>query len=108
VKGYCKMAQNDKKVVIADSISDLDEKQRKSLSEYHIFLKEIEAGIDQLNNLRDDLNTMVGELSVFFHVKLDDERETVIKATDIRAPKDEGICKAFIEKYGFIDRIKIL
>jgi DNA polymerase III subunit alpha len=108
VKGYCKMAQNDKKAVVADSISDLDEKRSKSLSEYHIFLKEIEASIDQLKNLRDDFNMINGgELSVFFHVKLEDQ-ETVIKASDIKAPKDEGVCKAFLDKYNFIDKIKII
>ena len=109
VKGYLRMGQNGKKNVIAESISDLEEKQQKSLSEYHVFLKEIEADMEELKNFRNDLNGLSGgELSVYFHIRLDEQNETVIKAMDVKAPKDEAICDALKGKYHFIEKIKIL
>jgi DNA polymerase III subunit alpha len=108
LKGYCKMGQNEKKVVVADSIFDLEEKQNKSISEYHVFLKELEIDDELLANFRNDLDTLHGDLSIFFHIKTDEENETVVKAMNTKAPKDESIQKVFIEKYNFIEKIKIV
>ncbi|HPO50464.1 MAG TPA: DNA polymerase III subunit alpha, partial [Spirochaetota bacterium] len=89
IKGYCRAFQQDKKSIVAEALYDLEEKQKNNLSEYHVFLKEIEANIDDLNEFKNDLNGINGSsLSVFFHVKVEDGREMVIKSMDVKAPKD--------------------
>ena len=48
IKGYCRMFQDGKKTIVVETVYDLDQKQKNELSEYHIFIKEIEANIDDL------------------------------------------------------------
>jgi len=108
IKGYCRMFQDGKKTIVVETVYDLDQKQKNELSEYHIFIKEIEANIDDLKNFKNDLNQLNGStLSVYFHIK-EGEDEIVIKSMDVKAPRDSEIMDVFRQKYGFIDTIKIM
>ncbi|HOV13142.1 MAG TPA: DNA polymerase III subunit alpha [Spirochaetota bacterium] len=109
IKGYCRMFQADKKSIVTEAIYDLEEKQKNNLSEYHIFLKEVETNIDELNNFKNDLNQINGaSLSVFFHIKTGEDEEMIIKSMDVKAPKDKEILETFKQKYGFIENIKVM
>jgi hypothetical protein len=101
------MGGNDRKIVVADQIFDLDEQKQRSLSEYHVFVRDLEMSSDELNDFKTDLITLPGELSIFFHIRNDDGEERIIKATEIKAPKGDEFCRMFEEKYSFIEKIRV-
>jgi len=49
-----------------------------------------------------------GSLPIFFHIKTDDNKETIIKSDSIFAPNDEELLAVFMGKYKFIEKINIL
>lgn len=105
--GDCTINKKEEKIVVVKSIEDLDLVQKQNLSEFHVFLEGNETDSESLELFKNDLNDVKGELSVFFHLN-DNGKETVIKAMNIKAPKDDTLCKDFREKYKFIKSIKIV
>jgi DNA polymerase-3 subunit alpha len=107
IKGRVKMKQNDQKMVVAESIEDLGTLKQQSLSEFHVYLKDAEAKSEDLARFKQDLSQGQGTLSLFFHVPVNEDRESVIKATNAKAPCDTSLCDQLANRYTFIDRINI-
>ncbi len=107
IKGNCTTNKRGEKIVIARTIEDLELKKEIKQSEFHIYLNEKETNSNSLNLLKSEFNKFKGELSIFFHI-IDKNNETIIKANNVKAPKDQTLCTNFIKKYNFIKNIKIL
>lgn len=107
INGYCFENKNGDKSVTASLIEDFEKRQYSSLSEFHIYLKDLKIEQDLLKSFKEALSFMNGELSVFFHVN-DHGKDTVIKAQDVKASKDEKAYKNILNKFSFIDKIKIV
>lgn len=107
IKGNCTLNKKEEKIIIARKIEDLELKKESLQNEFHIYLNEKETNNDSLKLLKSELNKYKGELSIFFHIN-DNNNETIIKANNVKAPKDQALCSNFIKKYNFIKNIKIL
>lgn len=107
IRGNCTLNRKGEKTVIAKIIEDLEQKKEIGQNEFHIYIDEKETNKNSLKLLKDDFNKYNGELSIFFHI-IDRNNETIIKANNVKAPKDQALCSNFKEKYNFIKNIKIL
>ncbi|MBN2545904.1 MAG: DNA polymerase III subunit alpha [Spirochaetes bacterium] len=107
INGYCTENKREEKVVVAQTIEELDKIKFNSLSECHIYLKDMEIQKDNLELFKKFLANQNQDLSLFIHC-YDNGRENVIKSMNIKAPKDENIYKNLINNYNFIDKVKII
>jgi len=108
IKGVCKMKKEDGFSYVIEEILDLQKEKEKETSEYHIYLKNVEAKVDELTAFKFDLLNLNGSLPLYFHIKEENGQETIIKSDTIFAPNDQELSLAFVEKYKFIEKIKIL
>ena len=107
IKGNCTLNKRGEKIIIARKIEDLELKRESLQNEFHIYLNEKETNDNSLKLLKSEFTKYKGELSIFFHI-IDKNNETIIKANNVKAPKDQTLCSNFIKKYNFIRNIKIL
>ncbi len=106
IRGYVKMMKNESAVIVGEGISDLEERRLSELKECHVFIKNCNTDERELNEFKNELNQANGELSLFFHLKDNQGRETIIKSADIKVPKDELMTREFVRRYDFIENIK--
>lgn len=109
LKLFCRKNKDDSLALSVESIEDLNEKRLSEVTEFHVYITPNQiADKNELKLFRSDIDSMAGSLKLFFHIKQENEDELIIKSRDCVAPKDPELSKVFMDKYQFIENIRLL
>ncbi len=107
-KGSARNSNNGKVSFVVEMIDDLGKKRENSLSELHVFFNKSMGQPSNLEEFRDEICSLNGDLSIYFHIPKEDDTESVVKSMLYKAPKDVKLYEMAKQKYEFIKDIKLL